>query len=113
MSDGIPGDATESHDESSDMQHCIQNGHCLKYNNCKETGAYGCLWTQGDEDRKTPSLEPSTVERLVSLRNHFAGQALLRLMQRYGEPGYTDGGAVNESFKIADKMVAESERSTN
>ncbi|MFW5793589.1 MAG: hypothetical protein ACOCWC_04845 [Bacteroidota bacterium] len=45
-----------------------------------------------------------------SLRDKFASDALNGLMLRHSEPGYTDRGAVNEAYEIADMMMERREQ---
>lgn len=81
----------------------------------REWDGYECLtscYCMIEEDLKTEQSE-GPVERVVSLRDYFAGQALVGLMQRHKEAGYDDGGAVTEAFKIADWMIDESNRGAN
>lgn len=47
----------------------------------------------------------SSVNALVSLRDHFAGIALQGLMLRHNEPGYTDDSAAREAYVLADWML--------
>jgi hypothetical protein len=41
----------------------------------------------------------------LPLRDFFAVEILKGLMLRQGQPGYSDRGAINEAYQLADYMV--------
>jgi hypothetical protein len=67
-----------------------QNNHCLATNGpCN------------DEIKNNHIVNES-----IGLRDYFAAQALIGIMQRFAEPGYSDVEAVGEAFYVADLMMA-------
>ena len=59
----------------------------------------------GQRDPKKQAGNSSALSAGVSLRDYFAGMALRGIMERHDVPGYTEDGAVNEAYRIADIML--------
>ena len=55
-------------------------------------------------DKDTTGIDLTRTD-YIELRDYMAIEILKGIMLRWEEPGYTDGGAINEAYNLADTAL--------